>query len=136
MGYPKEKLIVMQSSPFDIGNTGANVATFVIPERCSVKRVQCYSTSAVANAFIVSLDSYDGSSQGAEDIGAITVPDSASAFRAYYDLAGEGQLLNAGELVLVQVDNAGDSGENAIVQLILEYQPEIEGNQSRLILSA
>lgn len=134
-----EQLIVLkpdEGNGFDIGNTGANVAYILIPHKCVVERLQAWGNTAVANSFTISADSYDGSTQGAEDVGRIVVPDSASAFRPYYDVAGRGVSLKAGDRVLFQVDEAGDSGEECFVQLLVRLTPEVEGNQPRLIESA
>lgn len=136
MGYPLENVLCWESAAFDIGNTGANVAIFVAPVKVRLLRSQCYSNTGVANAFVVSIDSYNGSTQGAEDLGSITVPDSAAAYAVYYDRAGAGVELNAGERALVQVDNAGDSGEKGFVQLVWAYLPEVEDSQADLIESA
>ena len=122
---------------FDIGNTGANVAYFVIPQKCTVVRPQLHSNTAVGNSFTVSFDSYvNESTQGAEDIGKIIVPDSTGAFRPCYDRAGNGVTLNAGDRVLVQVDEAGDTGEEAFAYLLVQIEEETEDNQSRLVETA
>lgn len=130
MAYPSENVFVVHSKEFDIGNTGANVAAVLIPVKCAVVSVACLSTTAVANSFTVSCDSLTakGVTQGAEDVAKIIVPDSTAAFAALYDLAGRGVVLNAGDSILVQVDEAGDSGEKALVAVALQYLPETEAN--------
>lgn len=125
MSYPKEKMVVWQSESFDIGNTAANVDVFVAPCKLVLHKAVCYSMTAVANSFTVSADSYDGTTQGAADICSIVVPDSAGAFAPYYDLAGQGVVLESGDRVLVQVDEAGDSGEYARLVLLFEYEVDL-----------
>ena len=133
----RENIVVLKSASFDIGNTGANVATFQIPFKCSVVESIVVPESAVANSFTVTLDSYSGTTQGAADCGSLVVPDSAAANVGYYDLTGEGlssggigKVLDRHSLVLVQVDEAGDSGENAHCLLVLDYLPETTGNDA------
>lgn len=132
----EERPLLFETAAFDIGNTGANVAIITLPVKVVVDKVLCFSRSAVANSFTVSCDSYNFTTQGAEDVGRIVVPDSTGAYRSRYDLAGRGVVLNAGEQILVQVDEAGDSGENAVVQVVAHYHPEYEGNQSLLVETA
>ncbi|MHA1962081.1 MAG: hypothetical protein ACW99U_17895 [Candidatus Thorarchaeota archaeon] len=140
MSYPREQIVYLtpeDSNGFDIGNTGANVATIVIPVKCHVLRAFCWSNTAVANSFTVSMDSYtSGNTQGAADLANIVVPDSASAFGLYFDDAGRAVELEAGERALVQVDEAGDSGEVGFVGLLVEYLPEIDNNESQLTETA
>lgn len=138
----KEKMVSFRAltdagSPvFDIGNTGANAASIMIPFKFVVDKILVYSTTAVANSFTVSCDSLIGATQGAEDVGKVIVPDSTSAFAALYDVAGRGVVLNAGNRVLVQVDEAGDSGEKGMVILVGEYFPEYESNQTAITQTA
>jgi hypothetical protein len=121
---------------FDIGNTGANVATFNIPFKCAVVNFSVYSNTAVANSFTVSADSYDFSTQGAADVGNVVVPDSTGANRVVVDEAGQGVVLNAGSQVLVQVDEAGDSGEKGFCKLLIEHLPETPENQTLVTVTA
>lgn len=125
MGYPKEKMVVWQSESFDIGNTAGNVDVFVAPCRLVVHRALAFSTTAVSNSFTVSADSYDGTTQGSADICSIVVPDSASAFASYYDDAGKGVALDPGDKILVQVDEAGDSGEKGRLVVLMEYEADV-----------
>lgn len=120
----------------DIGNVAANAGTFIVPMPCVVQRVIAWSNTAVNNAFTITLDSYDGTTQGAADCGSITIPDSASANAKYYDDPSPQVALRAGDKVLVQVDEAGDSGEEVYIQLVCKYSPETVVNTTNLIASA
>lgn len=126
----RENIVVLKSNSFDIGNTGANVVAIPIPFKCSLIEAVVVPEAAATANFTVSLDSLQNATAGAADLGSITVPASAAAFTGYYDLAGEGVVLNRHSTVLVQVDDAGDSGENAHVMLVLDYLPENTGNDS------
>ena len=130
MSRPKENIYVLQSPKLDVGNTGANVYAFNIPTRCTIQKVSASCPSVQSSNAHISLDSYVGTTQGAEDIGSIEIPANAVIFKQYFDVAGAGVSLKAGDAVLVQVDDAGDSGEFFVVSLVLEYEPETDANMT------
>lgn len=132
----RENIIYLSSSSFDIGNTGANVAVLAIPQECRVRKVVASPLTAVANSFTVSVDSFSNGTQGAADIASIVVPDATAAGVGLFDKVAEGTKLEGGSLLLVQVDEAGDSGESAFVSIELEYSSENESNQSFLTETA
>lgn len=125
-----DDVFYVQSPGLDGGNTAANVFAFVIPCKAEVIRVAVAPAAALTGNLHVSFDSYSVSTQGAEDVGSIEVPAGAAAFASYHDEAGSGVVLNMGDKVLVQVDNAGDSGENFYASLCLRYLSQTDSNST------
>lgn len=136
MSYPREQALVLSFGKVDIENTGANVAAIVVPCKCRVKRAVCSSVTAAANSFTVSIDSLSAGTAGAADIASIVVPDSAAAGAGYFDEVGEGVVLDAGDMLLLQVDEGGDAGEFAAVSVLAFYEAEVDGNESNLTETA
>lgn len=123
-------VFVINSPAIDGGNVLANAGVIPIPAKCEVVRASVMPVTALAGNLHVSLDSLSVAVQGAEDIGSFELPASTSAFATYFDNVGAGVVLYAGDKVLVQVDNAGDSGENFIVSLVLRYRSETTANDA------
>ena len=130
MSRPAQQPIVLQSEKIDIGNTGANVACLLVPCQMIVDSAQVMIISGATSNCTVSFDSLSSATQGAEDVGAITVTASAAALDVFHDLAGRGVRLYAGDKILVQVDEAGDSGEKARVSVLGFYEPESDANET------
>lgn len=113
---------------FDIGNTAANVATIYVPFDCVVEKLMFYANAAATANATITADSYDGTTQGAADVGSATIPASGAALTRYWGVAGRGLKLKAGTQVLVQVDDAGDTGELGFVELLVDVQPTADAN--------
>jgi len=136
MSYPKESALVLSFPIVDIGNTAANAAAIVVPCKCVVMRAVCSPLTAMANSFTISIDSLSDGTAGAADIASIVVPDSTNAGAGIYDLVGQGVQLDAGDCLLLQVDEAGDTGEKGCVSVLCEYLAEEVGNESNLTVTA
>lgn len=132
MSYPKEKIVVLPaSSSFDIGNTSTNAASIPIPFRCYVVEAVAVPLSAVSNSFTVGFNTLDsGTLSTDEGAGNVIVPDSAGAFIPYKDQGVEGKELSKHSVVMVDCIEAGDSGENAVAYLVVEYVPETDANEA------
>ena len=129
-------LIVLSSPRLDGGNTGANVYAFVLPLKIAIDRVVVTTEAVLTSNLHVSCDSYVGTTQGAEDIASIELAASAVIFEAAYDEVAKGTVLKAGDAILVQVDNAGDSGENFQVHVVCKAYDERPDNMTGMLESA
>jgi hypothetical protein len=64
------------------------------------------------------------------------VPDSASANVGYYDQGGAGVLLDKHSVVLVDCDEAGDSGEKGFCTLVVAYLSETQDNDDTVMIES
>lgn len=123
-------LTVLSSPALDGGNTGANVYGFVAPCKLVIDRVVLTSQTDLSSNLHVSCDSYIGTTQTNEDIASLELASGQGTFSGLVDYAGRGISLNAGNKILVQVDNAGDSGENFQVHIVARAYDERQSNMS------
>lgn len=127
----REQVVVLLplAQSFDIGNAATNVACIPIPFKCEVIEAIAWSNTAVANSFTVGFNTYDGTTCTTNAVaGSVIVPDSASANIPYYDKAGLGVVLKKHSFVMIDCDEAGDSGEKGFVSLVVSYLPETDDN--------
>lgn len=134
MGYPKEKIIILnpdRGNGFDIGNVANSVATFILPCKLSVLQAQAWSNTAQTANSVISF----GPTNTNTSAGNVTIAASASADAVYVDTLSAPAVFNAGTKILACVTDAGDSGEVAFVRLVCEYLSETVANQTSLIES-
>lgn len=132
MSYPREKQVLLGPTPaFDIGNTATNAQSIPIPFKCAVVEAIVIPQTAVANSFTVGFNTLvSGTLSTDEGAGNVIVPDSAAALIPYKDQAVLGKALSKHSVVMVDCLEAGDSGENAVAYLLVEYEPETDANEA------
>ena len=138
MATKYENLVALSSAQFDI-NSATDKATLTIPFKCRVYRAQVISASAATGGASIHFESYVTSStvRGAADIADITLPASSVLGLAYFDNVARGTILDVGQQVIVQVVSEGSGGSTyAYAQLIVDYIPEVEGNQAKMVETA
>lgn len=138
MSRPSQSPVILlgPSTGLDIGNTATNALCLLVPTRCVLDQVQAGSNTAQTSNAILGFDVYSGGSVTANAAGIVTIPASASAGQVYMDTSARGLVLNAGDMVLVNVLDAGDSGEKVFASVLAIYEPECDvSDASRVIES-
>lgn len=131
MSRPSESALSFNSvGQIDIGNTAANVAMFLVPCRCVLDLVCAGSDTAQTSNAILTFDVVTGSSRSANAAGVVTIAASSSAGAIYKDTSGRGLVLNAGDIIMVDVEDAGDSGEKVCLAVLAHYEPNSDDNES------
>jgi len=131
-----EQLLVLQSHGLDGNNTG-DKATWVVPQKCEVIRAVIGITSNADDGMTVKYDSQaDGGARGDGDLAAIVVPAADHQFEAFYDEVAQGTILEAGNVVVVEVTAEGGTPPTFSAYLLCRYIPEEPANQADLIETA
>jgi hypothetical protein len=135
----REQIVVLEplAQGFDIGNTATTAAVIIVPFKCEVIEAIAWSNTAATNSFTVGFNSYDGTTLSSNAyVGSVVVPDSAGANVAYYDAAGLGVVLEKHSVVMVDCDEAGDSGEKGFARLVVSYLPETDQNDVAVMIES
>jgi len=131
--------VIWAAEAIDIGNAASNVSVIPIPFKCEVLEAIVVPLAGATNSFTVGFNYYDGTNAISTNafVGSIVVADSAAADVPYYDAAGLGVVLEKHSRVMIDCDEAGDSGETALAGLVVNYLPETDANdQSGMIETA
>lgn len=127
--------------------SATDIHTFTIPFKCIPIRAGFTLTTTVSSSVsaVVKFDrrptAGSDTNRGDGDVGAITIPTTAAAGKAYYENtdyvdAGTGEWVNAlneGDQVVVQVATASDSAGAGIPWLLVEINPEMPANNSQMV---
>jgi hypothetical protein len=128
--------------------SAADIHIWTIPFRCRPIRAGVSLTTTVSSSVsvVVKFDrrptAGSDSSRGDGDVGALTIPTTAAAGKAYYentDYVSTGTAgawvatLDEGEQVVVQVVTPSDSAGNGVPWLLVEIDPEQPGNNTAMV---
>lgn len=139
MASKYENLRIFTHTIADSTSTG-DKATFAVPYKCRIWRVQVTQTVSEGTAAVVAFDKQptlgSASSRGSADIGEITFPASDKLGKCYYDLAARSTILYPGEGVVVEVTTGSTGDKGLVCQILYDYIPEIEAEISDLVETA
>jgi len=127
--------------------SAADIHIFTIPFKCKPLRAGFTLTTTVSSSVsvVVKFDrrptAGSDTNRGDGDVGALTIPTTAAAGKAYYEDtdyvdAGTGSwvaALDEGEQVVVQVSTASDSAGAGVPWLLVEVSPERPGNNTAMV---
>jgi hypothetical protein len=131
-----ENVFLLQSHGLDVDTTG-DKATWVVPQKCEVIRAIVGISSNDAGGGTVSFDlTADGGSESVGALGSIVIPAADHQFEAYYDEVAQGTILEAGNVVIVDVKADAGAGPAFSAYLLLRYLPEEPANQTDLLETA
>lgn len=137
MSAKYENITVLEVDIAD-SSSASDAGVIAIPFKCSVHRAQLVIKGTEATALVVKFDGTQDASgtRGDGDFGAITLPASDVQGKVYYDLVARGDILNPGDIVTVQVTTASTADKDVTAQLLVDYIPEVEGNDASLVETA
>ena len=121
--------------------SAADIYTFTIPCKCRPLRsgFTVGTTVSASDAPVIAFDrrptAGSDTSRGAGDVGEVTLTTTSAQGQVYYEDNDGGTnwtttLLNEGDQVVVQVTTASDSTGGGGPWLMLEYIPEVAGNNT------
>lgn len=119
--------------------SAADIHTWVIPFRCTVKRIGFTVGTDVSSSTSVVIDfdrtpKSDGTRESAFD--QLTIPTGTATGTAYYADVGSHKTLYEGDLVTVQVSAASDSAGAGRPWMLVDVLEDVAGNNADLIESA
>lgn len=130
MSRPGMSPVIIQSEAVDIGNTGANVAFLLVPSRCVLDQVQVVSNTVQTSNAVIGFDVLSNGTFTANAAGIVTVPATSVLGQCYMDSSARGLVLKAGDVVFLNVLDAGDSGEKFKASVLAIYEPESDANEA------
>ena len=137
MAAKNENLTVLSALIAD-STSAADAGVLVIPFKCRIYRSQLVVTGTEATALVVKFDGTQNASgtRGDGDVGAITLPASNVQGSVYYDLVARGDIFEAGDIITVQVTTGSTADKAVYAQVLVDYIPEVEGNDTNLVETA
>ena len=119
--------------------SAADIHTWVIPFRCTVKRIGLTVGTDISSgvSVIVNFDrtpKSDGTREAAFD--SLTIPTATATGSVYYADIGSVKTLYEGDLVTVQVATASDSAGAGRAWMLVDIQEDVAGNNTDMTASA
>lgn len=137
MAAKYENLTVLSALIAD-STSAADAGVLVIPFKCRIYRSQLVITGTEATALVVAFDGTKNASgtRGTADVGEITLGATDLQGKVYYDLVDRGTIFEAGDIITVQVTTGSTADKAVYAQVLVDYIPEIEGNDTNLVATA
>ena len=136
MALKYEKLRSWQHTIAD-STAAADKATWAVPFKCRIYRVQVTQTVSEATAAVVKFDLQptlgSATNRGNGDIGEITFPTADKLGYCYYDNVARSMILNEGDGVVVEVTTGSTGDKGLMCQILYDYIPEVEANNAAMV---